>query len=564
MSFHQRVAFETIFRFEKDDIGKLVESCFLGLNSPAVDQMVRVGLIHSDGSGKLQFIHRTFGEFCIADFFYHKIFLDKINTNIHSKRFPILANVQNQMNASLSLLRFAWEGIDPKTLTRVKRPVETVMRFNYKMIRKFLDSAFETFCFEEDSERLKRIKSTIGKVFIEQGLQSVFFQSVVEGLNNMIKIVIKMVENKEMTNSLWQLKEFGQYKGVNAVMIAFEHQSVEFIDNFLSLSNSVLDPEVFNQLLMSKDNMGRNIIFHIIANRSGNVEFFLNHPQIPLTVKERDNMLIDTDDRGRNLLMQTLKYVFVLDKDLSDFYNILGMVRKKFGEVEAKHLLTSVDEDNQNILHHACSRIEKVIGFKAFCQTLKDNLMQSQIQEMFHKRNNFVGGETLIMFEAQFFRDEEVFEIFWKFFEEVFDIRERKAILLQADGDNLTVIQCASRNVNPKVFEFILNAFEDLFGAETVKEKISSENSEGENILFYAMNGSWNEKTLKSLWTYMQKSFSMNELKVLFMRQNKKEQNFLKASRSRFEFDEAIEIFMPFIEENFSENEKLFMFDCTT
>lgn len=64
-----------------DDL-KLINLCFKNVSAPSVDEVIRSGLIHSDESGQLFFVHQTFADYFVVDFFLKRLTSEKSLSDI--------------------------------------------------------------------------------------------------------------------------------------------------------------------------------------------------------------------------------------------------------------------------------------------------------------------------------------------------------------------------------------------------------------------------------------------------------------------------------------------------
>lgn len=531
---HQKIAFQIIFREDKQGIEKVLKLCFKDPRPIVIEQILRVGLIALDDFGNFQFIHQTFAEFFIANFFFKQIFADNIRSD--DEDFNVFLNRKDQTASVLTLFRFAW--------------LDHLYNGPFKMSRMFLDSSIELFNVENDDENFQQIKKTFSHVFPSQHVHSAFLRSIIDNLTNFMNIILVHLVDDFAT--LYLKPKSGVLNIKNALMFATEHQSFAYVEKILLHAREVLDVDVYKEMFLEKDMGGQGVAYYAgVKNQFPNIlEFLLNSPLLPLNDQEVKDWLRQKDFWHNNIFLSAGSL------SVPQFTQIYKVIEKKCGKMETKNLLTARCKGKDTCLLKAM--VFKVDGdtLKSYLeflrQTLQDN--SDDLKSLVLHSNN--QGTTALMKAAEVLRNEKSFTYFWKFLEElVTDEDELKRHLIKTDQKNFTVLHIATRNPNEKIFEFVWESLTKLLDSENLQQLILSPGPQDENILFYAMIGFKNIKTIKSLWASIQSLFDKESLKKIMLKQNELHLTFCENKKVE-NYDEKMETFKPFIDTNFNEDER--------
>lgn len=196
-AFHQKLGLISVFGMDMEGSKKIIENHFQNL--PQAQEMTKVGLISINGSEEIRFLDLTLSEFFAADFFYKNIFL-------------------NDDKSFIEMFRFIWN---------VKAS------YGCRMITKFLNSIFESL----NTDELQKIQATFVRLMPEPELQEVFRLAVFDDCLNLIRIISLIFKNMQDTLfEMWSVRRFG----TNALMMAVEGRSTNYIDRTLRIAHEVL------------------------------------------------------------------------------------------------------------------------------------------------------------------------------------------------------------------------------------------------------------------------------------------------------------------------------------
>jgi hypothetical protein len=151
------------------------------------------------------------------------------------------------------------------------------------------------------------------------------------------------------------------------------------------------------------------------------------------------------------------------------------------------------------------------------------------------------------------------FHALWNFAEDQIDKNELKVLLLTKNSSNFTIFHETIIEGDEKTFNFMVEVHERILTKEELKELITRTFQSNKTLLFKSMGVS--VESILMLWDYLQDIFDDDEdfLKKFLSHRD----DFGDTAFSSMKWYDAMpnEVFMPFIAENFSKNEreKLFM-----
>lgn len=518
---HQRKAFGAILWSDDGEMVEKLESlCFdQTVKEPPVEQTVRVSLMYDNGSGGLQFIHRTFAEFFIADFIFKKIFLQRFNT---------CEELEEVFNFFVKLFKDS--------------------RDDYKMIKTFLDGALQSFVLEDFPGKTEHVREKFNTLIDQHECYDFFHKLVRDACVNLIKILPLhlMADDRKVYGSC-----LGQIWGKDSLlMTAIRCQPVHFIRKFWPVAREIFDPARLEELFLHTAENNSNVL-HLSTSNEGleSFEFLVTEAKSLLSGGEFKAFLMSKDDLKRNILFYTIG-----NRNGNDFAKVVEILKFYLDDEDVKYMLNCLDDHGWTLLHKACG-IYNSTSLEMFCLTMKTCLTPSEQQEIYLKATN--DGETALTLAVESLEEGNVFEVLWSFLKEIFDEAMRKTILLQEDKDGATALHCATRNIKFGHFVDIKKFYDSILGLEKVKEIIFKENADGENILFYAVKStSFEEKPIEALWSCMRELFDEDTLKIILQKRNKAGKTIFESVRKRcWRLGERLKVFMPFMEK-FTEDEK--------
>lgn len=460
---HQKHAIEVIIQCD-DDFKKTIRTLFTQDCSISNEQIVRIGFMYDDGSGNLHFVHRTFGEFFVADYLCKQI----VNQKTRSK---------NEIKAVIKLFFKVFDDLDD----------------NYKVIKIFLDKAFQAMNIKNLNKKDNKVCAELGKRLVKNNHHESFNQLAELGLLNVIKILtICMKKSKSNALSLWRGEKSISRDSILTVAASF--QNVSFINGLWSIALDHLEGKL-NLLLTAKTDVGQNVFQFALENSDSDVfDFILKTASYHLTDGELQAALSDN-----NILMS--KALTNLNKTkLENFFSSLD---RHLNHRVLKSLLLSTRKDDSNLMRAVDSSNENVV------------------------------------------------EVFWTFLTQILDFEDQKIILLFENADKRTALHHALIDGIESNQIFIINVYENFFGVERMRSIFLQNENIPKNVLYNAMKLQQTNR-----WKLMQSLFSGEVLKALLLRRNDEVKNVFEVWKGQKFLEESLKLFLPTIMSSFNVDEK--------
>lgn len=251
MKFYQKEAFQICFKGDAFVEG-MIDLCFKHVDTPSFEDIIRVGLMFSNGSGSYYFIHKTFAEFFVAKFFYEMLFLRK-----HQQDEPLKPHYE--IDVLCSVLKNTND--------------------EHQMITILLDNALKSFVVEKSLEG-KGEPTLIERKFSKEIDYNVLETLIEGGHFNLVKTLLLDFSSKPR-----ELVSKSYKDGTTLIMTAVRIQSIDFNKQFFDCVETILDKKEIRELLSKHDRQSRNI-FHF-SNENA------EHPGVHNFLKEKVEVLID-------------------------------------------------------------------------------------------------------------------------------------------------------------------------------------------------------------------------------------------------------------------------------
>lgn len=507
IEFHEKLGLKTIYRFD-DAVMKLVKVCF-GSNSISVEQMVRIGLMYDDGLGELQFIHRTFAEFFIAEFIIKRIFRKP------SKESKAASTFFHRIVSEFGSFR----GYVP-------------------MIMVFLDSAIES---NEEAET-----KNILKISVDTKSYDMLAQLISNGCINLFRLIVN--ENKLKLDSLWLPQR--SHRG-SLVMVAAARQSLNFIQKFWSISEEIFSTEKLKQIFLEANERSSNVFHFAACNVHAEVfSFLIQKAKSIIRDDELRECLQTTNQKERNILNYSVTSVSRITFEAN-----LKQLQQYLGENELKAMMMSSDAKGYTLLHEFCNFYNASDLELILCE-LKTYLTPDELEIVVFKHTIEYGLNPL-MFAARNLRG-NVFQIFWDFLDKMFSHETKQNLLLQEDKEGQTTFYytISQDDDNDNDINFAIKLYASMFEADKVQEILLNENRSQETVLVYALiSKRFRRNVVETLWKFMQEKLDQETLKAFLMKRNKNRQNLLDKAKVFKTLHESLSIFFPFIVESFDKEQ---------
>lgn len=478
LKFYQNQAFKTVYNTDIRIIEKAVKSCFKNIASISSDRMARIGLMTSTNSNRFHFIHITFAEYLVANFFVNEVFKITGESKVSDSIRYLLKIVMTEPSLGL--------------------------------IRVFIDSAIES-----KTCQLEKVQSALSRNFSDQELKFYFRYSVNDGSIHIVEIISNHFTARSQSLSKLWLYEAEDKVFKNSLLNALASpKPIQFIEQLLRIARRDLDPHSYKQLFLDVGYRGLNFFFLAISNRrwlddQGFFKFFLLNPLNPLSKEEKLQYLKAKTESGKKILVHAIACGNILELP-----NMLKIIKDNFGMDNVQTLLE--DEFPPNAWEWLFLWVRPASVMKEFLDRMQEIFTEDETKEMFFIRRSQIHA-TSLDFAAVHASGEQIFEVFWNFFEKNYvDVNERNNFLLK----NSAIFFHASSNYRKQVFNFVKEKYRNIFG-ERISELLSAENSNGENILFLAARKPKNYDTLEAVWVYMQEHLKPDVLKQLLLKRDK-------------------------------------------
>lgn len=271
---HLRIALERTFNDSR--LKALVEESSLTL-----EQILRVGLVNQTGC-ELQFIHRTFAEFFVADFLFKRIFCHEV----HLKRVS-----RNEKRLVMRLF------------------VRVLSSNEFQMIRAFLGNALELLKGKRDAKKFTKLAKLYRNESKRVEREKMLSVAVADGCVNLTTLLLEFQITSQ--NAIVKLMHKKKRSLNNVLVNSIEVHRTQFetVKSLWSAALNVYSRRDVKSFLMKANPLGKTLL-HITAfcEERELVEFLLNEIKLAADVKELRGFLLLLDCNGQNALAIALKY----------------------------------------------------------------------------------------------------------------------------------------------------------------------------------------------------------------------------------------------------------------
>jgi ankyrin repeat protein len=339
---HQKLALKVLFAEEQLSLFHTDSQC-----TSLDEDLTRTGIVQIGNGGKLHFIHRTFAEFYVADYFVNKL----------TKGSNISQEIQKLIIQKI------------------------FMGKEYRVIRVFIDGRLS------NSEGLREVLKQYGNRIHELGENGVLIlhRATGEGNANIIGFLLDSVQVAGHTETLFKLLLAQGDKGQTAWHVAAEGGKVEILDKLWEWAKEVLNTdELNNNLLLAKDWFEQLALHH--ASYIGNVQILERIWKLAkeqLTPEELNELLLAQDDERKTAWHMAAEEgrVEILDKLWEWAKEVLNT-----GELNNNFLLAK-DSAAKTVLHHA-SYIGNVQILERIWKLAKEQLTKEELNKFLLAQDN--------------------------------------------------------------------------------------------------------------------------------------------------------------------------------
>jgi hypothetical protein len=441
---HQKLAFQTIFRDNKD-VEEMNYNFFLK-NTNQTDEIVRIGLVYKYDNVSFFFIHKTFAEFFVADFLFKKLFM-------LSFRVLDIVQISGVMKVFFNILN----------------------RHDTQMIMIFLEHSTQLMGNEQKSEEYLQQKDCIEKCFdylFDERLITVdwcLLEKLIENrcINILTVISVNFFTQKDKLYEWWR----------SAFMIAAEcYQTTQIVDQLFDLADTLFNREQIKSMIVKKKDQAT--VLHNSAMICHNkCLIFVKRTEKYFEPNEFITFLMNENEDKETA------FSLVLECRKSESWDLFGMkllevITEKLDNKSIKHLLeTRYKYSYSAIMRAACCRGKHVFEF---ILKLIDKVFENkkQQQEILFQEDEC--GETVLHY-LLLTEDKEIFSLYKYYLEKTDSNHElKKRILEEKNSKKSLFLRVVNRwffkrEVVDEVWTFLRDLFGDEDFEKLLNEKINNQ-----------------------------------------------------------------------------------------
>lgn len=492
----QKLALDTIYNGQRGGQSvTLYFRAFRNLPELSDQEKTRISLVTSEQStNKIEFVHRTFAEFFVAEYIFNMIFslheIDEIGLQDTKLMFKhIWTGDYNKDNKMVT--EFVNHAISQKLDSLLSNNSEvTLMKQKFE---KLLDDLGEDLGSIEDTKK-----------WIKVQMLCLFF---LEKKKSFYKLIFTVKFNTVFSKKWEILGHFAEFCSPTEfdeiISFAIEYRDQKQVNEFLHIE-SLCTRDILSRAMHNIEHM--DMFDHILHNQ-----------QIQGILKDEGwKRIFSCDDEGG-------KDFLLIVANTRQFLIFLKWLNEKLGRNGVIKFL-----ENSGGLNH----VGYLVNFSGYekakecCQWLKNNLSRSEFNEYIIRPSL---SET--KFGIQYNVRVTHFEEFFKTDE------EKKLFLLKENNNGWTAFHFEfSSWVQKNSFGLVINTYERWCGKDEMKKLLMKKvtYSHEMSILHLAVINKCSEYcNLKLLWTYITKLLDKESLKMLMVDKNDKDETFFRALKNK-------------------------------
>jgi ankyrin repeat protein len=422
------LALKMLFAEEQLDLLHIDSQC-----TSLDETLTRTGIVQISNEGKLHFIHHTFAEFYVADYFVKEL---KKGSNIFQQLQDLLLQkifVENE----------------------------------YRVIRVFIDGLLSRS--KPQYEVLKQYGNHIHD--LGNGGVLTLHTAAYESNANIIGFLLDSVQVAGHTDTLVKLLLAQDVKQQTAWHLAANHGQLEALEKLWKCAKEVLNTDGINyKLLLVKDYVKETVLHH--ASFSGNMQILEGIWKLAkeqLTPEKLNKFLIAQNNRKRTAWHMAVSWgkVEILDK-------LWELAKEVLNRDELNNdLLLAKDEFEETALHHALY-IGNVQILERIWKLAKEQLSQEELNKLLLAQNNQNRTAWHVAAERG---KVEIIDKLWEWAKEVLNRDELNNLLLAKDYGKEIVLHHASFSGNVQVLERIWKLAKDQLTPEGLNKFLLAQNN---------------------------------------------------------------------------------------
>lgn len=287
------------------------------------EQMVRVGLVTHNGS-ELQFIHRTFAEFFVADFLFKRIFCNERSRYCRPKSIK-----ENKMLMRLFVKVLTFE--------------------NFKMIRAFIGNALELV--KHNQKPCQKQFRKLAKLFRRESKryerEKILLVSVSDGCLNLTSLVLEFSVASQNLLLRFMHKERRDLENVLTNSFQIHRESLETIKSYWEAAKAIYKAKDIKEFLLRAYGGSRSLL-HTSAATEGPelLTFLFNEFRDASNEEEFKDFLLMVDGGGQTLF----EIAANLNKNKTSLRAIWDFYQKVLSDREQREFLTTVTGKHFNAI----------------------------------------------------------------------------------------------------------------------------------------------------------------------------------------------------------------------
>lgn len=346
--------------------------------------------------------------------------------------------------------------------------------------------------------------------------------------------------------------ELDQIGFFNYFLHAFEYLSVHSLS---CIFNTEVNIAFFQKLFRHTDSQGRNILhigikhkrheaFKILLQKASSDESFSSN------IKALDN-------NSNNIIFNALAATKTFNPKIVFCDKNIYILREYIEIDQLKALLKALNAKGDTILHRLCCNLDSG-ELKSSCRVINRFFEQQELCEIYAKRSAMSNSPPVL--QAALNKHHGVFEVFWRFLEQIFDEETlRNFLLLKNTSGEVCILQYSLRGNS---FAFATGLYERFDKPEMINIMCSADDK-GEVFLYRVYKGKCDKTEIEELWGYMQTLLNEQELKNILRNKNIENKTIIDIARMTHEKASCFSVFLPFFNNHFSkdENQEIALFD---
>jgi len=337
---HRLLALKVLFTEEQVALFKSDSKCTF-----TDERLARIGIVEFNNEDKLRFIHRTFAEYYVADFFVNQL------------------NKGKKLSAQVLDCLFK----------------DIFLKEDYRVVRVFIDGLMTK------SSPSKEVLKECGYRIRDLGedTEMVLYHAACEGNANIIGFLLDSLQEADHINYLEQLL-LAQYKGrQTAWHVAGKWGNVQVLQKLWDWGKEKLKTEeLHKKYLLARDNSGKTA-WHVAAEE-GKLEVLQQLREWAkkgLKAEEfNDKFLL-----ARDCNEQTFLHVAAKRDNTKEFEKLWDWATKKLTAQELRDSLLAKDHLDHTVLNVAANRSNKDV-FRKLWKYATEKITEDDIQILFSSR----------------------------------------------------------------------------------------------------------------------------------------------------------------------------------